>query len=141
MVKLTGIASHTLGSVPWSLNVPQPKRAYSVNKNDRLLSIMMVIWSVAISSDSLVYFEEKYQLTFENLARLIHLVPHLPHIVVAKVTVRSVANLDTASSGQEVVRPTESISIQTGQELRGRVAVEVGQAEGVGCDIPPRSEP
>lgn len=119
VMKLTGSASHTLGSVPWSLNVPQPERAYSVNKNDRLLSIMMVIWSVVISSDSLVYFEEKYQLTFENLARLIHLVPHLPHIGVVKVTVRSVANLDTASSGQEVVRPTESISIQTGQELRG----------------------
>jgi hypothetical protein len=66
MVKLTGIASHTLGSVPWSLNVPQPERAYSVNKNDRLLSIMMVIWSVAISSDSLVYFEEKVSTHFRE---------------------------------------------------------------------------
>lgn len=42
-VKLTGNASQTLGSVPWFLNVPQPVRAYSVNKNDRLLSTMIVI--------------------------------------------------------------------------------------------------
>lgn len=42
-VKLTGKASQTLGSVPWFLNVPQPVRAYSVNKNDRLLSTMIVI--------------------------------------------------------------------------------------------------
>lgn len=42
---LTGKASHAFGSVPWSLKVPQPVRAYSVNKNDRLLSIMIVIWS------------------------------------------------------------------------------------------------
>lgn len=56
MMKLTGSASHTLGSVPWSLNVPQSERAYSVNKNDRLLSIMMVIWSSIVSS---CLFEQK----------------------------------------------------------------------------------
>ena len=41
--KLTGKAFQTLGSVPWVVNVPHPVRAYSVNKNDRLLSTMIVI--------------------------------------------------------------------------------------------------
>lgn len=52
-----------------------------------------------------------------------------------------VAAFETAAAGLEVITSSETFAIQAGQELRGRVSVEVRQAECVGCYVPSWAEP
>lgn len=139
-IQLTGKASQTLGSVPWVLKVPQPERAYSVKRNDRLLSTMMVIWSVLVSANPIAKDKVK-RLTFEDLARLIDLISHLIHIRLTEVAVRCVADFHTPPSRQEIVRTAKSVAIQRGQKLSRRVAVEVWKTESVGRDVPAWAKP
>ena len=54
---------------------------------------------------------------------------------------RRVADLNTAPTREELIRPPQSIPIQRSKELGSRVTVEVWQSEGVGCNVPARSEP
>ena len=52
-----------------------------------------------------------------------------------------VAALETAAAGLKVVASTQAFAVEAGEEFGGRVAVEVGEAEGVGCDVPSWAEP
>lgn len=51
------------------------------------------------------------RLTFENLARLIDLIPRLIHIRIAEVAMRRVADFNTAASRQKIVGATEPVPI------------------------------
>lgn len=84
--------------MPWFLKVPHPVRAYSVNRNDRLLSIIIVIWSAMVSPVSIVMKGVQSSLTFEDPARLIHLVPHFIHIGFTEVPMRCMADFNTSTT-------------------------------------------
>lgn len=54
---------------------------------------------------------------------------------------RRVAALKATSAGLEVVGSSQPVAVQARQELRGGVAVEIWEAEGVGRGVPPGAEP
>ena len=58
-----------------------------------------------------------------------------------KSTVGCVTALKTTSTRSEIVASSKTFTVKASQELRGRVSVEVGEAEGVGCYIPSWAEP
>lgn len=80
-------------------------------------------------------------LTLQNNPRLILLNPHLLDVLITKAAMRRMPALKAATTRPEVVRATETIAVQAGEELRGGVAVKVGWAERVGGDIPAGPEP
>lgn len=54
---------------------------------------------------------------------------------------RRMANLHTPAPRQKLLRSPQSTPVQRRQELRRRVAVEIGEAEGFGSDVPAGAEP
>lgn len=70
-------------------------------------------------------------LIFQNFPRLALLDAHLIHIGIRESTVWCVTTLETAAAGLEIVASSETFTVKASQEFRGRVSVEVGQAEGV----------
>jgi hypothetical protein len=80
-------------------------------------------------------------LILQNLSWLALLNAHLIHISVRKSTVWCVTTFETAAAGLEVVTSSETLTVETCQEFGGRVSVEIGKAEGVGCYIPSWAEP
>jgi len=49
---------------------------------------------------------------------------------------RRVSAFEGAAAGLEFVAAPEAVAVERGEEFRRGVAVEVGQAEGVGCYVP-----
>lgn len=54
---------------------------------------------------------------------------------------RRMADLHRSSTRQKLVRTAQTAAIETSQKLGSRIAMEIWQAEGVGCDVPPGPEP
>ena len=61
--------------------------------------------------------KDKYTHTFKNLSRLIDLDPHLAHIAVAKASVWGVAPFKATATGLEIIRSSQAVSIEAGEEL------------------------
>lgn len=49
---------------------------------------------------------------------------------------RRVSAFEGAAAGLEFVAAPETVAVERGEEFGRAVAVEVGQAEGVGCYVP-----
>jgi hypothetical protein len=49
---------------------------------------------------------------------------------------RRVSAFEGAAAGLEFVTASEAVAVERGEEFGRGVAVEVGQAEGVGCYVP-----
>lgn len=64
-------------------------------------------------------------LTFKDLARLIDLIPHFVHICFIEIAMGGVTGLNTSATRQEIVGPSQTVAVQTCQELGGRIAVEI----------------
>lgn len=54
---------------------------------------------------------------------------------------RRMTPLITASPRQEIITTSKSGPVERGEEFRSAVAVEIREAEGVGCYVPAGAEP
>lgn len=67
--------------------------------------------------------------------------PHAVLVSLVESTMRRVAPLEATAARLEVIAAAEALAVYAGEELGGRVAVEVGEAEGVCCYVPAGSKP